>query len=154
MGATAALLIAGSGLQATTQWRQGDAARARGEYLGAMEEQNAKLADWQAEDAIARGYETAFKHRGAQRAALAAQGISVGSGSALDVQLDDELIIRNNARLAAWGYRVEAAGFRSRAHLARVGGRIEQWGARATAGSTLLTGGAQTYGAYRTWKGK
>lgn len=85
-------------------------------------EMNSKLADLNAADAIRGGEReiVQFKRQvkqvtGSQRARLAAQGIEIDSGSALDVQLDTakeaELTvntIRNNAYRQAWGYKMEA----------------------------------------------
>lgn len=117
---------------------------------------NARIAEMQAVDAIARGRESERRFRqdvsglvGAERAALAAQGIEVDTGDALQIQEDtaalgelDALTIRNNAAREAWGYRVQAADYRAQGELARTEGTFGAF-------STLLTGGAQAYGLWR-----
>jgi hypothetical protein len=78
-------------------------------------------------DAIARGAEAEGRSRsqtkqilGTQRAGYAGQGVDVGTGSAVDVAADttalgelDAMTIRNNAKREAYGYQVQAAGFRA-----------------------------------------
>lgn len=125
-----------------------NSARKEGEYEAAMMRENAVLARQQAEDAVARGQADTMQVRqralqlvGSQRARMAAQGIDISSGSALDVQVDtgklaeiDALTVRNNAAREAWGFKTQAADYERRAGLARIAGRN-----RAT--TTLLTGG-------------
>jgi hypothetical protein len=155
--------IAVSTLSAVGQLKQAQAARKQGNYVGAIEDQNAKFSEMQADDAIARGYEAAFKRRietnqlaGTSRAAMAAQGIDVNTGSALDIQENNQRIgeldmvtIKNNAARQAWGYQVEALQHRQQAHLARIGGANLGRNYNYSAGSTLLTGGAQAYGIWK-----
>ncbi len=126
------------------------AMRAQGEYQRQQYEFNARIAELQAQDAMDRGDKEASHIRkkgnqiqGAQRAALAAQGIDISSGSALDVQVDTDSAIRqdmiqtrNNAWREAWGFRAQALGYQNEGVLAQ----------RATenkARNTLLTGGMQ-----------
>ena len=87
---------------------------------------NAKVAEMQAVDALARGAEDEERFRmvvkgliGSQRAGFAGQNVDVGIGSPVDVVADsaylgelDALTIRNNAAREAWGYRVQAENFR------------------------------------------
>lgn len=131
----------------------------RGAYEGALLERAADVEELRGEDALARGAQTEGIHRagvrrlaGSQRARLAAQGIDIDTGSALDVQLEtyglgelDALTIRNNAKREAWGYRVSAGELRGRAQLARIGGPGANVG-------TLLTGAAATTAAIRAWR--
>jgi hypothetical protein len=110
--------------------------------------QNARMAELQAQDALRRGEQEATKSlqqtrqlMGAQRAALAAQGIEIDSGSSLDILMDtgaigasEAVTIRNNAFKEAFGFTAEAGVFRTEAGMARRAGR-------AKVASTLLTGG-------------
>lgn len=98
------------------------AERLLGAYQRQTFEMNAKIAEFQAEDAIRRGDEEANKLLtnvqkliGSQRTATAAQGIEVDSGSALDIQLDtaalgavDAQTIKTNAYQEAFGFKAEA----------------------------------------------
>lgn len=164
MGITAAISIGASAVNsAINQLAEGDYAKKRGDYLEAVYDKNAGFADSQAEDAIARGFETEFRRRaetrqqvGSQRASLAGQGIDVNYGSALATQMDardigevDVATIRNNARREAWGYKVEAYNYREQGRLARLDGKMAQRNSRISSFNTLLTGGAQSYYAYR-----
>lgn len=113
----------------------------------ALMDRNAEIATFQADDAINRG-RVAAKRRlsqvgqtiGAQRVALAAQGVDINSGTAADIQAStakigaiDAQTIRNNAAREAWGYKVNAQDLTLRGRLA------EREGDNAAA-STLLTG--------------
>lgn len=166
MGATAGLFAlqgAQTVLSFSADQQQASAARAQGAYAGAAADMNAKVATLQAQDAIARGdlaaHEEGARTRGemgAARAAAAAQGLDVGSGSALDVQANtatigalDEATIRNNAARAAWGYTTEAADYRQQGKLARAAGANAGLGYAAEGVTTLLTGAGKTYGLYR-----
>ena len=128
-----------------------NANRKEGEYEAEALRTNALYAKAQSEDAISRGesdsMKAAVKARmmvGSQRAAMAAQGIDISSGSALDVQVDtarlselDVMTIRNNASREAWGYQVQSTDYLNRAGLASRAGRNKSR-------TTLITGGLQT----------
>jgi hypothetical protein len=165
MGATTAIALS---LYSTVQGfqssqRQARAASTQGSYTAAIDEQNAALADAQAQDAIARGSVDEGRQRlatrqniGATRAAQAASGVDISSGSAADVQASeaglgelDALTIRNNAAREAWGYNVDAGNLRQQAKLARFTGQEAAAGYRAQSYSQLITGGLNTYGIYQ-----
>lgn len=68
---------------------------------------------------------------GAQRVSLAAQGIDVNEGTALDIQAGtremgelDILKILNNASREAWGYAVGVTNAENQANLAEFTGRV------------------------------
>lgn len=135
--------------------RQASAASAQGQYQKTIFDQNAKMADLQATDALQRGQLAEQRSRletrqqiGSTRADLAAQGIDVGSGSAADVQASqagvgelDALTIRNNAAREAYGYKVEALNASQQGRLAAFSGDQAASGYRVRGVSTLLTGG-------------
>lgn|SRR5574341_1224779 len=153
MAALTSLLLAGvglglnvySGIRAGREQRRageeeqriGEAQRRVAESEAALLDYNANIADLQAQDAIERGHEEESRFRtgvrqliGAQRADIAASGVDVGFGSAVDVQADaaflgelDALTIRTNAAREAWGYQVEAVDIRERARIRRAEGR-------------------------------
>jgi len=122
--------------------------RQQGEFQRQQFEFNKRIAETQAEDAIRRGDKDAVALKksakrliGAQRTALAAQGIEIDSGSALDVQMDtaqlaaqDALTIKNNAYREAWGYKVQALDYGAKGQFAELQGRQQ-------ATQSLLTGG-------------
>lgn len=125
--------------------------RQQGKVNEAIANRNAQVARIRSEEARRRGEEMANRRRtrgrqvrGAQRAALAAQGITVDVGTGLDIQEDTERLteedvttIRNNAALEAWGYEVEAQDATFEGKLAKFNRR------QAVAGSILgsVTGG-------------
>jgi hypothetical protein len=160
MGETASYLMAGaytgqaigSILQAKAQ---SAGIEAQGEYHKSVSEMNSRLATLSAEDALRRGKKAAYLHKreikrtiGSQRAALAAQGIEIDDGSALEVQMDtatqgelDAITIKNNAFREAWGYKMEAVAATARGEFAAAGARFDSR-------MTMLTGGmnALNYG--------
>lgn len=97
-------------------------AREQGDFNSQMLKQNAQFKNQAAEDALDRGRKASDLQRvqtqqmiGTQRAALAANGGDVNSGSAALLQDDtamlgelDALTISNNAAREAYGYKVGA----------------------------------------------
>ncbi len=152
----AAAAIVGGALTLTGAANKAKAEKVQGAYQNSMLQANATFADMQSQDALRRGDKEASSLEkkgksliGSQRAAFAAQGIQVDTGSALDVQLDtaeqvrlDALTIKNNAWRESWGYEVQASNLRYQ-------GKFAQLGANTAASNTLLTGGLQAanYGA-------
>ena len=135
MSATASLTLQAAslfqGLSANKQ--EIDATRAEGDYATRVAARNAEQADRQAADAAVRGDLAANRYAagtralvGSQRAALAAQGVDLGSGTPLALQEDtarmgaiDAMTIRNNARREALGFTQEAANYRTQGELAQ-----------------------------------
>lgn len=146
LGATA--LSAGVGLYSSYQ--QAEAGKKEAEFSAGQSDLNARLARIQADDAIDRGDKEAKSLKGkvgqvvgSQRAGIAAQGIDVDTGSAVQVQDDtkmigerDMLTIKNNAWREAWGFKVEAQNHSGTAAMTRAAGENRYK-------NTLLTGGLQ-----------
>lgn len=154
MGATAAIstVALGTGVSAFGQMRSGSDQQN-------IYNQNAQIADYQAEDALQRGQVNERMMRrqtkqviGSQRASLASQGVDINKGSALDVQADaaylgelDALTIRNNAAKEAWGYKVQANDYRNKGKIAKREGMFGAFNTiLGSAGSLLLS----NYGGY------
>lgn len=147
MGANAgiAMLAFGTAYSAVGQYQAG---QMNAETLRT----NKIIADSQAADALLRGKVEEEKYRigikqlmGEQRAAIAAQGVDVNFGSALDLQLDaayygelGALTVRNNAQREAWGYEVQAIGYGMQASQSEYEGTFGAF-------STLLGGGSQIF---------
>lgn len=154
MGLTGGLFAASTAANAlgtaTTAYSQSQAQKAQGNYEKNQLQFNAQVSDLQANDAINRGNKAAADKKretkqviGAQRAALAAQGIEVNSDTASQIQQDtaglgaeDVTTIKNNAWREAWGYRVQALDYTSKANFAQISSKFN-------ASQTLLTGGLQ-----------
>jgi hypothetical protein len=142
---------------------QSNAYQAQGQYDKYLSEINSRLADQQFQQVIKKGEEeaTAYSKKvkglaGSQKAALAAQGIDVGSGSAAEIQketmimgAEDAMKIRNNAYQEAFGYKVQAINTRSQ-------GNFDSMTAGFKSRQTLLSGGMQAAGefaeSYGKWK--
>lgn len=131
-------------------------------YTSAVAEQNADVAEAQAQDSINRGNAEAEQRRremrqrqGTQSANMAATGAELGSGSSLDIFGDtsqfgtlDALTTVNNAQREAYGLQVQGGNYQSQANAANSAGRVGMT-------NTLLTAPLQAYGAYQmgggTW---
>lgn len=145
--ATAALVAmgVGGGMQAYGQYQSG-------KFNADMANAQAGIAEQSSRDALGRGaadanasLQQAAKAASSQRAAMAAGGVDVGSGTALDVLADtasagafDAAIAKNNAAREAYGYQVQAAMSRAEAKQARRQGNMG-------AVSSILTTGASVY---------
>lgn len=144
MGATAALMGAGTALSVYGQIEAGKANQKINEY-------NAMMLDGQATDAIARGEEavgiTAEDARslyGAQRTAIAGQGVNLDSETAQAIAADTEATAKRNIRTIRGNALREAWGFKAQAKGARMAGKYAYQGAMLNAAGSLLTGAAQT----------
>lgn len=144
-------LVAGGTMQAYSQYQQGKYQQAMGDY-------NAKVAEIQAQDALARGGIEEDRQRartrmimGAQRAAMGSSGAEVDTGSFGNVLEQtatmgeqDAMTIRQNAMRQAWGYESQADVDRFQGAAAKSTGTMNAMG-------SLLTTGGQAYGMYNKW---
>jgi len=137
MGGMQAFLFAAQAVgQAYGQYEQTQAQKA-------IERVRRRIIASRAQEAEARIRQRGNKAVGAQRAAMAAQGIRLDTGSALDVQQEtkaiselDALTIKNNALREAFGYGVSTDYAASMSSAKSV--------------DSLLSGGLQAYNAYKT----
>lgn len=132
--ATVALVstIVGGGAAVYSTYQSGQAAKAQAQYQAAVARNNEIMAKRLAEDARLRGDEEARKARkraeqlaARQRAALAANGVAVDEGSAIDLLGDtiqlgeaEAQTLRSNAEREALGYIMRAQGFAADSALA------------------------------------
>jgi hypothetical protein len=121
-----ALTLATTAASAAQAWTSGS-------YEMAIADRNYKQAKILSEDALARGEQRADANRrqvgqkiGAQKVGLAASGVDVGSGMALNIIGDtallgelDTQIIRQNADREAKGYDSQAANFKAQKKAAK-----------------------------------
>ncbi|ELY5839788.1 hypothetical protein SNN66_000931 [Cronobacter sakazakii] len=153
--ALVAVSLASAGIQAYSQYQNG-------RYSAAVANQNADIAEAQANDAINRGNAQADEVRrrnriaqGSQAAAIAAGGGDLSTGGSLDIMGDtaqfgelDALTTVNNASREAYGYQTQAANSRAEASSARSQANMGVF-------STMLTAPLSAYGAYKmgggTW---
>lgn len=137
------------------------AQKAAGEYQQQVADQNAAIGRNQAEQARQIGnIEEARVRRQAraavasQRAALAANGLDINSGTALDLQAEtagfgeaDALTARSNALRQAWGFEVGAVNDVNQGRAARAAGQNAATGTLLTTGANLAGG---VYGGYQS----
>lgn len=149
----AALQTAGLAVSAYGVYQQSVATKNAYEYQAKVAANNAQIARWQAEDAITRGQNEEAAHRlkvaqtaGSQRALMAARGLSLDSGSPLDILTGTELMgemdaltIRDNANRDAWAYTNKASEYTANSQLLE--NRADAESPWASAGGTLLTQG-------------
>lgn len=142
----------GAGLAVVGGVQQARAAKAAGEAQAQADEANAKIGQLQAEQArqIGNMEEERQMRRvraavASQRAAQAANGLDVNSGTALDLQAEtagfgtaDALNLRSNAIRQAWGFEVGAVNDLNSASAARAAGRNSATG-------TMLTTAANAF---------
>lgn len=129
--------------------------RQQAKYQSAVADQNADIAESQAQDAINRGNIEADQRRremrqrsGTAAATMGATGAELSSGTALDIFGDnaqfgtlDALTTVNNAQREAYGYQVQGMN-------AIAQGNAAQSAAKSAMTQTLLTAPLKAYGAY------
>lgn len=139
------LQLTGSVMGAFGAAKNSSAAKVSYEAQAAVDRNNAQISEWQADDAIRRGRVDAMAARrrarqvgGRQRAAIAASGVDMTTGSALEMLTDTQFFgevdvntLQDNAAREAWALRNQAAGYKSEADLMR---------ARASAESPMMAG--------------
>lgn len=141
--------IASIGLNAIDTVVKAGAQRRQAQLDAYFSEENARLADDAATDAVIRGaVESGYQRMrgsyeiGAMRAAMGASGVDGSTGSSVDAmatarmvnELEAQTVTANAAREAR-GYGMEATRFRQQAKMARKRGEADVF-------QTLLTGGA------------
>lgn len=129
--------VAGGAVAAVGSYQQGKAQKAQYEYQAKVNEENAKIAQQNANVQRQQGIEEARLQRlktasviGSQQAAMAANGIDVTQGTAVDVIGDtaamgelDALQTQYNYEMKAMGYETEAGNFKNQANLDRISGQ-------------------------------
>lgn len=100
-----------------------------------IDQNNKQITDWQASQAIQNGQIEEGNARlrtasiySTQRAALAANGIDLGQGSATDILTTTKLMgdrdaatVHDNALRTAWGYKTQGVNYTNNANAARAG---------------------------------
>jgi len=138
-------------MAAVGAYQQGQAAKAVGRN-------NQVMAEYAAQDALRRGdaeaaaiQRRASQTAGAQRAALAAKGVDIGTGTAGELQdqtdffsLVDQGTVRDNAKRDAWSARTQGANARAQGDAAARQGNTSAF-------ATLLGAGGQVADKWRTY---
>lgn len=146
MGATAAI----AGVQLFGAYAQSETMKAEGAYQQRMSRINARRSEMMADEILKKGEEEAKDYgkkvkelTGSQKASMAAQGIDLGFGTALEVVETTEIQgaenvqrIKNNAFREAMGYKTKAAD-------ERMAGDLGKKLSDTKANLTFLAGGLQ-----------
>jgi hypothetical protein len=112
-------------------YQQSASAQASMDYQAQVARNNAITAEYQAQDAVKRGEVAEAEQRrrtammkGSQTARLAANGLDISEGSALNILSDtdwmgeqDALTVRDNASREAWAYRQQGANSQSNSNM-------------------------------------
>jgi len=157
--AAAAVAAAGTGLSVS---QQADAQKKQAEYQAQVAANNAQIEKWQRSSALQKGEQEASRALQeqsqlltSQRAALAANGVDVTQGSALDVLAttrflgaQEQAAIQSNAAREAWGYDVSGQNQRNESAFSNGRARsINQAAQGGWAGGQSLLSSAASYGA-------
>lgn len=145
-------IVGGGALAAVGSAKSGQAAYQQANYQAAVNENNAKYADYQAAETLAKGkVDEANQERqtaqlaGTQRATLAGLGQLLDTGSAGTITADtsqmgevDAATIRRNSARQALSFNLQADDFRSGANLNRMSGDSALSAGYLGAASTIL----------------
>lgn len=165
VGTSTALSLAGAGMSAVGAYNTAKGQRQALEYQGQVNDRNAKVAEFQAQDAEARGQkesqiarQRASAMQGAQRASLAARGLDLSTGTPLSLMQDteyfgavDQATIKDNTAKEAWSIRARKDDYTATAAMQRTGaGNINPGLSLAT---SLVNSGASVSSAWYRYKG-
>ena len=157
---SAGLTILSTGLGIAGQAQQANAQAAGATYQAQVASNNAAVQEWNARNAEKVGLVAEDQQRqktalaiGAERAALAAQGGDVNSGSPVDIMSDtaragifDALTLRSNAMRQAWSFRVAGANANTQAGLADASAANAMASLPFSIGKSLLGGASSLMG--------
>ena len=146
--------IASTAVSVTSSVQQANAAEAEAEYQAKVQRENAKIAEENAAVQRQQGIEEERMQRlktarnvASQKTAMAANGIDVTTGTALDVIEDtatigelDALQTRYNYERQALAYEAQADNFQNQANLDVLKGKNAQTAGYLNAGATGLAG--------------
>ena len=125
--------------------------RAQGEFQKGVSEYNARVAENEAEETRAAGVERENIQRrqtaeliSKQRAQLGAAGVDIGSGSALQLQEDAEVLGEVDALRIRSNFESRAGGLETQATLTESQGEFAESAGKNAAIGTLLSGTAKT----------
>ena len=137
IGAGVASGVAGGIVGGVSSYQQGKAQQAQYNYQAKVNEENAKIAQENANVQRQQGIEEARLQRikaastiGAQKTAMAANGVDITQGTAVDVISDtaamgelDALQTQYNYEMKARGYEAQAGNFQNQANLDVISGK-------------------------------
>ena len=172
--ATTANVVLGAGMVAgiasgvvggVSSYQQGKATQKQYDYQAKVNEENAKIAQQNAKMQRQQGIEEARMQRiktaqtiGSQQAAMAANGVDVTQGTAVDVIADtaamgelDALQTQYNYEAKAQGYEAQAGNFKNQANLDIIAGKNAYQAGKIGAVQSGIAGIQQTANVATKW---
>jgi len=159
----ATMMVAGAAMSAYGQVKQGQAAKAAGDYQNKVAQNNAAAAELQARDAQEVGAwqqdainrETA-QAQGSGRATLAASGVTLDAGgsaadwetSTIETGMVNKAINQHDTDMKVWALRQQKANYLAEGKLQKFAGINARNAAYWSAGGTLLQGAGAAGMAY------
>lgn len=157
--------VTSTAISVTSSVQQSNAAKAQAEYQARVNRENAKIAEQNAAIERQQGIEEERMQRlktaravGAQKTAMAANGVDITQGTALDVIEDtatmgelDALQTRYNYERQALAYEANANNFNNQANLDIIAGKNAQTAGYYNAASAGLAGLSNTLGVADKW---
>lgn len=148
----AGIAIAGMVMSAYSASQQASAAKDSANYNAAIQNNNAKIAEYQAKDAVQRGDQATEDHmrkvaqlKGSQKASMAARGLDLSEGTPLNILTDTDVFgeidantIKTNAAREAWGYRAQGSNSTAQAGLYKM--QADNQNPLMAGAGTLLSG--------------
>lgn len=164
---SAATALIGTGVSMYGSYTQGQQQKAYYNYQAAVAEDNAKIANANAAEERQSGIEEARLQRmktlqsvGSQQTAMAANGIDITQGTALDIIEDtaamgelDALQIQYNAEKKALAYEQEANNYTNQSNLDTIAGKNAYTSGIINTVSSGLNGLSSTAQVASKWKG-
>lgn len=159
--------IAGGVVGGVSSYQQGKAQQAQYNYQAKVNEENAKIAQENANVQRQQGIEEARLQRikaastiGSQKTAMAANGVDITQGTAVDVIADtaaigelDALQTQYNYEMKARGYEAQAGNFQNQANLDIISGKNAYTAGKIGAVQHGLAGLQQTGNVASQWFG-
>ncbi|NIF51403.1 hypothetical protein [Burkholderia sp. Ax-1724] len=161
-----AVTAAGAAASAYGAIKQGQAASAASDYQAQVARNNqivsnayAKQAQSDGENQVAAKQAQTSQMIGAERAAMAANGVDLDSGSALRIQGDtaklgdvDAMTIRNNAARQAYGYQLQGLSYSQQAGLDEASASNAKTAGYLGAFSSIVSGASSVAGKWAGYK--
>lgn len=139
-------MVAGTAFQAIGAIKQGQAANAAAKYNAQVANNNAQVAEQQAQSQAMVQGRRAMMQNGGLLANMAANGVDVGEGSAVDILSQSAANAEMDRQNIIYNGRVRAQSLRSQAQLDTFQGETAQQNGYMSAAGALLSGGAKAYG--------
>lgn len=144
----------GTGVSALGQYRQGQAAKAAGEYNARVSEANAAAIEQKTVYEEQQSRDRLKRLMGTQRALYAKAGVDISSKSPLLVLADTAAEGEKEARMIKYGGDVEATQQKNQARLQRLYGSSAYSSGLIGAGSTFFSGMGQAGLGYANLKAR